>query len=162
MSNCLIFTALIMENLTLLKYKVHQRCLEYLKDRFNNMTTSLQSISSGLKNETKSSAGDKHETGRAMLHLEMEKTGQQMKVLNEMKLTLEQIDLSTGTSNIGLGSLVTTTRGNFYLAISAGEMKIDDFSCFAVSIVSPIGKDLVGKKVGDQLKINGAYIIQIA
>ncbi len=39
-----------------------------------------------LFSETKSSAGDKHETGRAMLQLEMEKTSQQLAVINQMKM----------------------------------------------------------------------------
>lgn len=151
-----------MENLKLLKYQVHKQCLEYLKDRFNNMTETLKSLRTGLTTETKSSAGDKHETGRAMLHLEMEKSGQQMKVLRGMKLSLEQIDLSKSNSTIGLGSLIKTTKGNFYLAISAGEIELDEFSCFAVSPASPIGKDLLGKRVGDQLLINEAHILQIA
>ena len=58
------------------------------------MDTVEQIISSNqkaLQSETKSSAGDKHETGRAMLQLEIEKASQQFKAIRDMRTVLANI-----------------------------------------------------------------------
>ena len=70
------------------------------------------------------SAGDKHETGRAMLQLEMEKAGQQLKEVQEMKLQLERINLASSTEIVHLGSIVKTNTATYFIAISKGEIKI--------------------------------------
>jgi transcription elongation GreA/GreB family factor len=150
-----------MENPLVIKYKAHKECLQFLTNKFTTITSQVKALREGLSNETKSSAGDKHETGRAMLHLEMEKLGKQMQVLNGMKLTLEQIDLEQNFSAVGLGSLVKTTKGNFYVAISAGKLDVDAFDCFAISTASPLGKEMLGKRAGDYIASYDTYILQV-
>lgn len=113
-----------------------------------------------LENESKSSAGDKHETGRAMLHLEMEKASQQMEVIAAMQEILKKIDVGGVSVHGKLGSLIFTDHGNYYLAISAGLIKIKNQDFYAVSASSPIGRQLLGKKSGSVLSI-GEKEIQI-
>ena len=150
-----------MEKYKLLKYQTHQACLNYLKKRFDMLTQQFSNLQSSLLNETKSSAGDKHETGRAMVQLEIEKLGQQLKILKEMKITLGSINLTVQNSAVCLGSLVITTNENYYLGISAGKIELKDFSCYAISTASPIGKELLGKRVGDELSRDKAHVLII-
>ena len=150
-----------MDRYTLLKYKVHKACLEHLTSSFKSITERVKSIKDGLHNETKSSAGDKHETGRAMMQLEMEKMGAQMKVLNGMKLTMEQIDLKKDSSAVALGSLVKTTKGDYYVAISVGKIEVDDYSCFAISAASPLGQEMLGKRAGDHIANYDTHILHV-
>ena len=56
-----------------LKKKLYMACECYLQLRFDALKERLDDINESLASETKSSAGDKYETGRAMLHLEKEK-----------------------------------------------------------------------------------------
>ena len=150
-----------MDQYTLLKYKVYKACLQHLTSNFKTLTDRLKSITEGLRNETKSSAGDKHENGRAMMHLEIEKMSQQMKVLNGMKRTMEQIDLKKESSTVALGSLVKTTKGDYYVAISAGKIEVDDYSCFAISAASPLGQEMLGKRAGDHIANYDTHILHV-
>lgn len=106
-----------------------------------------------LENESKSSAGDKHETGRAMLHLEMEKASQQIAVIATMQEILEKIDLKGGSDHVKLGSLILTDQGNYYLSISAGLIRFENQDYYAVSAASPIGKLLLGKSIGSVINL---------
>ena len=56
-----------------IKQELYKLCLEYVENRFQTIQNTIKEIQESLGSETKSSAGDKHETGRAMLQLEREK-----------------------------------------------------------------------------------------
>ena len=132
-----------------LKEQLYQACIDFVKDKEETILKSIQSNREALNLETKSSAGDKHETGRAMLQLEMEKASQQLEVVHQMKTILQRIDIVNSTTTAKLGSLVSTDNANYFLSISAGELKIGDTIYYAVSTSSPIGKLLLGKQTSD-------------
>ena len=123
-------------------------CSDFVDSRLATVNDIIKSNQTALNSETKSSAGDKHETGRAMLQLEMEKTSQQLASINQMKTIVSKIDLGT-TDVATLGSLVITNHHNYFLAISAGEIVLDTSVYYAISTNSPIGHLLLGKKVGE-------------
>ena len=137
------------------KQKLFNQCQDFVNKRLQTVEETISSNQKALQSETKSSAGDKHETGRAMLQLEMEKASQQLVGINQMKQTLSKIDTSK-TSNIAhLGSIIETNTANYFLAISAGKLVVDDKFYFAVSTSSPVGKLLLGKKINDTFSLNG-------
>ncbi|RPD99671.1 3-oxoacyl-ACP synthase [Aureibaculum marinum] len=143
-----------------IKQQLFEACKSYVLQREQTIKETISSNKQALHSETKSSAGDKHETGRAMLQLEMEKAGQQLGIINQMKTTLDRVVLADTTTVIKLGSLVITNNNNYFLAISAGEIKINNTIYYAVSIASPIGRLLLGKREGDQLEFNGKMFIE--
>ena len=104
-----------------------------------------------MQSETKSSAGDKHETGRAMLQLEREKAGHQLAEIEKTKQILSKINTESTSKNIGLGSVVYTTTSNYFISISAGELKVDGEMFYAISASTPIGQLLLGKSIGDEV-----------
>jgi hypothetical protein len=53
----------------------------------------LNELNDSAKNETKSTAGDKHETALAMLQIEQENTRNKLKEIKEQKLQLDRIDI---------------------------------------------------------------------
>ena len=71
-----------------LKQELFTQCENFVNKRLQTVEEIITSNQKGLQSETKSSAGDKHETGRAMLQLEMEKAGQQLASIQQMKSTL--------------------------------------------------------------------------
>ncbi|WP_392348668.1 3-oxoacyl-ACP synthase [uncultured Polaribacter sp.] len=109
----------------------------------------LSSNQKALQSETKSSAGDKHETGRAMLQLEMEKAGQQLAGITQMKVVLSKIDVLKSSKNACLGSIIITDKARYFLSLSAGQLVVEDKRYFAISVSSPIGKLLLGKQEKD-------------
>ena len=134
-----------------IKQQLYQKCQEFVKGKLQTIEKTIQSNMHALNSETKSSAGDKHETGRAMLQLEMEKAGQQLKVVNEMQQQLDRIDLKTNSNLVRLGSVVLTDQMNYFISVSAGQVKIESKSFFAISLNSPIGELLLGKEEGDAI-----------
>lgn len=140
------------------KIELLKQCTEFVNKRLQTVEEIIKSNQKALSSETKSSAGDKHETGRAMLQLEMEKAGQQLAGIVVMKTILSKIDISKTTKKAHLGSVIYTTSANYFLSISAGKLVIDDVIFFAISVSSPIGKQLLGKKVNDDFTFNGKKI----
>ncbi len=141
------------------KRQLLDACAEYVAQRSMTVTDIISSNQNALSSETKSSAGDKHETGRAMLQLEMEKASQQLAGINQMKMLLSKLSLETSLV-AKLGSLIITDNTNYFLAISAGEIKINDTIYYAISPSSPIGRLLLGKKVGDTVNFTKEMLIK--
>ena len=144
-----------------IKEELFKACLLFVSERLETITHVLESNKKALHSETKSSAGDKHETGRAMLQLEMEKASQQLTSIIQMKEVLSRIDIEKKSKTICLGSVIITNKGNYFLSISAGKITIDAIDYFAISTNSPIGKQLLGKEVKDIISFNNAEILEI-
>lgn len=143
-----------------IKESLYQFCYEFANGRVLRIQNNIKNIQESLSSETKSSAGDKHETGRAMLQLEREKLGQQLAESEKMLQVLSKTKTrSESTSNIvGLGSLVKTTMSDYFLSISAGEFKDGGQLVYCISAVTPIGRLLLGKSIGDTAVFNGKSI----
>jgi len=140
------------------KKAAYDHCSSFVEEKLARIQNSINSIKESLNSETKSSAGDKHETGRAMLQLEREKLGQQLAEVESTKRTLLMVKLNSTVDKVALGSFVRTSTANFFLSISAGEFKNESDSVFCVSIDSPIGQALLGKSIGDAIAFNGRNV----
>ena len=103
-----------------LKLALYQFCQANVDERSARIQSQIKELQTALDSETKSSAGDKHETGRAMLQLEREKLGQQLAEVQDLNRVMQKIDISSKKTAAALGSLVKTTKANYFLAISAG------------------------------------------
>ena len=137
------------------KSSLFELCEDFVKTKYTLTVDIIESNRKALEQESKSTAGDKHETGRAMLHLEMEKASQQLQVVERMKEVLQRIQPSSVSRQIKLGSLVRTNKGTYYLSISAGQLEANGQYYYAVSTQSPIGKLLLGKNAGEEILFNG-------
>src|SRR5690554_1788613 len=138
-----------MENNLELKQQLYLQCKEFSNNRFNSIQKTIEEIQESLTSETKSSAGDKHETGRAMLQLEREKAGHQLAEVEKLNASLCKIDVKKSSETLGLGSIVSTSNANYFISISAGQMQVGAQSFFAISPNTPIGMLLMGKSIGD-------------
>ena len=142
-----------------IKEKLFKQCEHFVNKRLQTIQNTIASNQKALQSETKSSAGDKHETGRAMLQLEMEKAGQQLAGISLMKETLDKIDLLKTSSKAALGNIIITENANYFLSISAGQLAVAGKNYFAISVSSPIGKLLLGKQNKDEVVFNGNKFI---
>ena len=141
------------------KQQLYGFCKSFIENRLVRINSSIDSLQEALTSETKSSAGDKHETGRAMIQLEREKLGNQLAEAQLLQELFKKIPLQSSSSQVGLGSLVLTDQQNYYMGISAGEMKIDGVSYFAIAPNTPIGKLLLAKVVDDVVVFNSRKIV---
>ena len=139
-----------------IKQNLHNQCLEFVDIRFQTIQNTIKEIQESLATETKSSAGDKHETGRAMLQLEREKLGQQLASIQTLEQTLQKINVEIGSKKVNLGSLVYTSEHNYFIAISAGEIVYKNQIFYAISFSTPIAKVLLSKETGDKIQFGNS------
>src|SRR6187399_2402536 len=95
-----------------IKEKLFSLCLESVTKRIDSIRSAMAVTQASASEETKSSAGDKYETGRAMAQLEIEKLNEQLSEALKAKGTLEQINPALQSMTIHPGSMVLTTQGN--------------------------------------------------
>ncbi|MFK7796948.1 MAG: 3-oxoacyl-ACP synthase [Aureispira sp.] len=139
----------------LLKQQLYQACVQQLSGRLEQLELRFADLDAALTQETKSSVGDKYETGRAMIHLERDKLQQQKAVIIQQQQQLAAIDASQSTPVAGLGSVVLTNQQAFYLAIGVGKISVDKAIYYALTGASPVGQLLWNKKAGDAFEFRG-------
>lgn len=143
-----------------MKQKVHSACLGLISDRISSLKQQLHDLIEGAKNDSKSTAGDKHETARAMMQIEQEKLGNQLKILETQQQFLQRLDPNVHPEKISNGSLVQTDKGWIYVSIPLGKISVDDVDVMCISPQSPLGVKMMGKKTGEQIVVNdNAYKI---
>ncbi|MPS65568.1 MAG: hypothetical protein DI622_09830 [Chryseobacterium sp.] len=104
-------------------------------------------------NDTKSSMGDKYETGREMLQQEINNLQRQLNETLNQQAVLQKIT-SEPSLKVQNGALVKTDKGLFYVSVSVGEITFNDQKIMTVSVESPLIKAMSGKTKGDQFMIN--------
>ena len=139
--------------MTSIKHQLYYLCLACIVERIATAQLAIQEAQASSNEETKSSAGDKYETGRAMAQLEIEKSAAQLAEAMKLKQTLEALAEKKPTENAQAGSLVMTDQGNFYLTIPAGQLIVDHKTYYAISVDSPIGARLLGLKLGSSFTL---------
>lgn len=137
------------DRLYALKEVAFAHCGIFVAERLVRLNSQSKEISDALTSETKSSAGDKHETGRAMLQLEREKLGAQLAEAEKMQALLHKVPRNKAFTSVGLGALVVTNGNSYFIGVSAGEITHENGKVYCISPATPIGKLLMGKQAGD-------------
>ena len=141
--------------MTDLKNEIHSLCVKYVQERIDTAMFAINATQQAANEETKSSAGDKYETGRAMMQQETDRNQAQLNEAKKLMVALNNIRWNFTSKTAEAGSLVLTNSGKFYIAISAGTLTFNGEVFFAISPASPIGLKLKGLKAGDELSLNG-------
>jgi transcription elongation GreA/GreB family factor len=140
-----------------------QKCIEFVSQKIKTIEHSILELRLAASSETKSSVGDKYETGRAMIQLEIEKNAAQLKVWQHQLLELQPIDSNKKSNRVEFAAIVKCTNANYFIAQACGKFIVDNESYFAVSVNSPIFKAMSGKIAGEHFDFNGqqAKILEI-
>ncbi len=142
-----------------LKEKLIAFCCDHIEARIRSAEEAINLAQQSANQETKSSSGDKYETGRAMAQLEIEKGSGQLAEARKLMQVLERIHAGQTSDTVRLGSLVHTDQGNYFIAIPAGKLLVNGITWYALSLSSPIGVSLMGHKAGETLVFNGKEIV---
>lgn len=137
------------------KLKVHKACEKVVLEKRKLLSQQLYSARLSANSETKSSAGDKHETGRALAQLEQENLAKQFSFLERLESDLSQLKADQISEKVEKGALVQTDKMTLFFGVALGELKVENKSVFAISSVSPIGKIALDKTMGDSFIVNG-------
>ena len=143
-----------------IKQNIKSEVLRQLDLKIKDISNAVKSLSESRDSDTKSSAGDKHETSRAKIQTEIDQLSKQLINAQRQKNNLSIIDTKHIHSIADVGSLVETNKGYFFISTGWGRIQIQDENYFVISIESPIGRLLKNKKKGDSIQFrNTAYDI---
>lgn len=136
------------------KQSIVSYCIQLLDEQIADIRLQMRELITHAANDSKSTAGDKHETGRAMMQLEQAQLGKQLNEIEMKRATMTSIDLQIQHSTIREGSFVQASSGNFLIAAPIGKVEVEGESIFIITTASPLGKTLLGKKPGDKVSFN--------
>lgn len=137
-----------------IKRELISNCLSLVNQRIANAQQAMNAAQESANAEGKSSAGDKYETGRAMAQIERDKAAQQLNEAMILKNSLSRINIHSSGNQVLLGSAVKTDKNHFFIAISMGKVSAAGDEFFVIAPATPIGRILMGLKVGDQFSFN--------
>ena len=104
-------------------------------------------------NDTKSSMGDKYETGREMLQQEINNLQVQLNEVLKQQDFLKTI-LVKPSDKAEKGAIVKTERGLFFISVSLGELSFEHQKIICISPESPLAKAMNGKQKGEVFSLN--------
>jgi len=132
----------------------YKACLSELERRIKLYTEKLKDVDEATFSESKSSAGDKFETGRAMMQRERENTKVQLIKLKGQLHELKSISVNDD-GKVGLGKLVITSLGDFFVGVALGKLKSEELEFMAVSAEAPLIRNMMGLGKGEVFEFNG-------
>ena len=137
------------------KQKIKQKHLLLLQDKIDVYQDMISGLSDDAQNDAKGSAGDKHETALSMMHLEQEKITQKLAEAIALQGILDRIEVSKTNSKIALGSSVKVNALQLFVSAALPKITVEGITVLSVSPQSPLGSQLMGKKQGDIVVVNG-------
>ncbi len=138
----------------LIKSQLFQECLNLIDQRIRQADEQVKSTQAIANESGKSSAGDKYETTREVLQQEINRYLNQKQEALKLKKALTVINPQKSSDNIDHGSLVTTNAGTYFLAVSLGNVLVNNFNYMVISVGSPLGQQLIGREAGDTFTFN--------
>ncbi|MBK9288414.1 MAG: 3-oxoacyl-ACP synthase [Flavobacteriales bacterium] len=149
-----------MTDLPTFKPLAHAHCLAVVKERIVDLEANILDTQRSSQSDTKSSAGDKHETGRAMAQLEVEKQQVSLGNLIAMRDVLARLDPTLPHKRVHEGALVRTDRGLFYIAVGLGRLVVDGQEVLVMSPQAPLAEALQRTPIGGTARFNGvAHVV---
>ena len=139
-----------------IKQNIKSEVLRQLDLKVKDISNAVKSLKESRDADTKSSAGDKHETSRAKIQTEIDQLSKQLINAQRQKNNLSIIDTTHLNIIADVGSLVETNKGYFFISTGWGRIQIQDENYFVISIESPIGRLLKNKKKGDSIQFRDA------
>ena len=145
------------------KPTLHVLCHAFIEQRIAAARTAMQAAQESSSSETKSSAGDKYETGREMANAERDRNAAHMKQAQQLQAERARIDPALPCDTVRPGALVTTSLGRFYISISAGKLAVGEGpEVFAVSVAAPVAVALKTLRAGQEAVFNGKTVRVLA
>jgi transcription elongation GreA/GreB family factor len=124
---------------------------ELLDDRLELTQKSIAEAIESRDEETRSTMGDKYETGRAMVEMEMNKLHEQLDQLIKQKKALSNLKGDSVLDHVDFGSLVETNLGRYFVAVGLGMLTVENEKIYCISLASPVGQAIRDKKAGEKV-----------
>lgn len=132
------------------------KILDVVKTKVTDKIRKLENLideTRASNNDTKSSMGDKYETGREMLQQEINNLQRQLNESLQQQSWIQKIS-GEPSSKVQTGALVKTDKGLFYISASVGEIIFENQKIMTVSAESPLVKAMTGLTTGQNFFVN--------
>ncbi|MCW3806143.1 hypothetical protein [Plebeiibacterium marinum] len=145
-------------NETNIKKQLLNEVIKLLDGKISVLQEAIKSAKESRDADSKSSVGDKYETSRAMMHIEIDKNETQLRNILKQRNEVQKIKTNHLSDNVEFGSVVYTSNGNYFISVALGKIAIDNNAFYSISLVSPIGILLNTRRVGDDIMFQGKNI----
>lgn len=137
-----------------MKEEIIELAKQTLTKKINELERNISEVQNSANQESKSSMGDKYETGRAMAQNEVFMLQTQLASFSEELEKFRTINYNTTTDVTVAGSLVETSMGCFLLSAGVGKVLFNKTPIMCISLNSPLAQALLGKKQGETYTIH--------
>lgn len=146
--------------MSITKKEIIQALVNKLTLERNELKMALEETRGSTQSETKSSAGDKYETQREMMQMEINRMESQVSQLND---AISQWNSFDGIDNtVNWGSLLEISIGekvvHLIIGPSSGDIQLNKKIIKSISKDSPIGKAIWGKTAPAEFEFSGKTI----
>lgn len=136
------------------KEQIIAQYTQRIQDKIDAFQDMIAALTEDSKNDSKGSAGDKHQTALSMMHIEQEKLNYKLKEYLIENQLFSQIDFSKKSAKVILGSLVQANDNYFLIAVALPKIMVQGTTVYGISPESPLAQKLLGNEVGHSFKIN--------
>ncbi|WP_420315906.1 hypothetical protein [Ekhidna sp.] len=130
-------------------------CIDLLDRKISDLKSEIEEVRQSVITDSKSSMGDKYETGREVMNQERNRLNGQLDIFYNQLSSLKSIDPDLHISSVKHGSLVTSENGIYFISVPLGLIDVDGQKVFAISIGAPIAKSMEGKKAAETIDFGG-------
>lgn len=142
----------------LFKQELKSACLEILAQRIATAEHAMQQAQDSANSDEKSSAGDKHETGRAMGQIDSEMNARQLSEAQKELIIVQAISTENICEKVISGCVVVCKDFLFYISMGLGSHVMNGKKVMLLSPKAPIAGFLMNKKAGDKFSFNGKQV----
>ncbi len=132
--------------------------VDAIQEQLDTLQNRLAELMEAKSNETKSSAGDKYETGMAMIQNQEQLLKKQYADTRQRMMQLQAAANYSFTARVKKGSLVQLSTGWFFLATALGKITVNQTDVYVLSTDSPLGKKILKQTINSQITLNGTMI----
>lgn len=137
------------------KQEIIDTCISLTEARLTEIRIAKDQSEEAIREDTKSSAGDKYETTREMVQQDLNRYQAQLQEAKKDLHILQSL-VDSPMAIVALGAIVQTDLARYFIASSIGLLKLaDDSFVYVISPSSPVGLHLLGKRVGESITFNG-------
>lgn len=142
-----------------LKFQLFKQCETILLEKESNALEQILDAQNAANSEDKSSAGDKHETSRALSQNTRDLNARILaEVKNDLRL-FESIKFDVLYDKVNVGAIVITEENNFFIAVGCGNIEFNNQQFITLSSKSPLVQALLGKEKGTKILFNNRSIL---
>lgn len=139
-----------------LKYKqrLKEAGVSILQERIVISQQAIQQAQESANSEDKSSAGDKHETARAMSQLDRDMYAKQLEETKRDLQLMSNLKTELLFEKVGPGAFVRCKEYSFFISLGLGTVNIEGEKIIFLSSNAPIARLLDKKSAGDVFTFN--------